>query len=804
MKKRIKNSAQGPTDPVQAAGLMMGNVGLPIGLDPANAAEARKYGAFWRPGEAGPAGMGSTPEELVRRSNFWRDNYNPLRSLTIGRLMMLFEQAERGAFAEIQLTLRKSEKRFPVLKGFTEKLLSAIESLDGKVRVKEQLPEGATAAMAEKQRKFLQARYDLLKNFKTSLAQIALADLRGYAVLQKHRYKGGVNDGAVEELYWLEPWCMVRDGFYGDFYYNENSQFGVGLGSCQAILGEDNRVGSEALPREDFVIRETESPLYEIALIAFVTWLMGRKDYSAFVEIFGLPNAIVILPPGIQPGKESEYQSSAERVARGSSGCLPNGSDAKFPSQGVRGGSPFEKFCDAQERDFVLAATGGVLTMLSAPTGIGKGASEEHDGAWQKIAVTKAVRINDALQRDFDGPELAEAFPDQPVCVEFSLSIKDEEDVGALLDNVVKAEGVGLQVDADEISELSGLKLTRVEQPAPAAPGEGGNPEDPIAGAAAKLDQRQDKHEINAALRNRSLRTASILNHAADGDPSPDELAETLHEMLLPLLKRLEAIAQVDDAAIQQHMLEKLLKDFPQIAAAMQADNSLAKKLSPALAESLLAGLTAKPMIGTDAESAKNRELSRLLNTDFDESKHPRNPAGSETGGRFAGAEDLAAFHDESIKPGADNKHAVKRYRDIDETEAASIQAGTRTEGNEGINVRGYTHAVDNYALRHIHIEHGDPATELPRGQLPVTREDIARLPEITAKADKIEHAGKTELGRDGIRYTKQYEGKTVVVEEVRTKRKLLVPVSIKKFKNRATIDAKAPISTSKTLRPNQ
>lgn len=401
------------------------------------------------------------PDSLVRQSNFWRDNYNPLRGLTIARLMALFEQAERGAFAEIQLTLRKTEKRFPVLKGFKEKLLSHLLELDGRVRILEQLPAGATPAMAERQRRFLQSRYDLLRNFKGSLAQIALADLRGYAVLQKHRHADGPHAGAVAELYWLEPWCWAREGFYGDFYYNENSQFGVGLGNCQAILGEGCRIGSAALPRADFIIREAESPLYEIALIAFVNWLMARRDYAAFTEIFGLPSAVVILPPNIAPGKEAEYQAAADRVAHGASGALPAGSDAKFPAQGVRGETPYEAFCDAQEKDLVLAGTGGQLTMLSQPTGLGKGASEEHDAAWAKIAVIKAVDINETLQRDFDAPELAAAFPGEPVCVAFALLTQDNEDVGALLDNVVKAESVGLQTDAAEISGRAGMKLTR-------------------------------------------------------------------------------------------------------------------------------------------------------------------------------------------------------------------------------------------------------------------------------------------------------------------------------------------------------
>jgi hypothetical protein len=428
---------------------------------PAQPRSSRRGGNGHRPSAAATPGGGSSTDELVRRSNFWRDNYNPLRGLTIARLMALFEQAERGAFPEIQLTLRKAEKRFPALKGFIEKLVSSVEELDGRVRVKEQLPEGATGAMAEKQRRFLQGRYEMLRNFKSSLAQIALADVRGYAVLQKHRYQDGPNEGAVAELYWIEPWCWSRDGFYGGFFYNENSQPGIGLGSCETILGEANRIGGPELPRSEFVICEAESPLYEIALIAFVNWLMGRRDYSAFVEIFGLPGSVIIMPPNVPPGKEYEYQAAAEKVARSVSGALPHGADVKFPATATRGEYPYEKFCETQEKDVVLAGTAGLLTMLPMPTGIGKGASAEHDGAWQRIAVAKALRINETLQRDFDAPELAAEFPGEPVCVEFALEVRDTEDVGKLLDNVVKAGAAGLQADALEISDRSGLRLTR-------------------------------------------------------------------------------------------------------------------------------------------------------------------------------------------------------------------------------------------------------------------------------------------------------------------------------------------------------
>ena len=532
--------------------------GMPAGLDPDAAKGAQPYNSLsWLTPQvnAQTPGGGIEVAELVRRSNYFRDNYNPLRGLDIARLMQLFEQAERGAMAEIQLTLRKAEKRFPILKGFIEKLVSSILSLEGKVRVKEQLPTGGTPAMAETQRKFLQDRYDSLKNFDQTIAQLALADIRGYAVLQKHRG----DDGKVNELYWIEPWCWTRDGFYGDFYYNQNSQFGIGLGSCGAMLGEGNRVGSLTLPRDNFMVRECGSPLYEIALICFTNWLMARRDYASFVEIFGLPNAVVIMPDNIPPGRQAEYLAQAEATARGGCGAIPHGSDVKFPTQGSRNEQPFVPFCDEVEKDLVKAGTGGALTMLSAPTGIGKGASEEHSDAWTTIAETKAKPINETLQRDFDAPELAAAFPGQPVCVEFGLDIRDTEDVSALVVNVVALEGVGLQCDVDEISARTGLKLTRKELPAP-----------------AELPDQNDKPMLNRRVKN--------------ANKKPD-FAATIADMMAPLKDRLDAIASVDDDDTRQALLAKLLKDAPSIGEAIKTDQSLAKQISPVLAGELLKGL---------------------------------------------------------------------------------------------------------------------------------------------------------------------------------------------------------------------
>ena len=217
---------------------------------------------------------------------------------------------------------------------------------------------------------------------------------------------------------------------------------------------------------------------------------------------------MVILPPNIPPGRELDYQAAAEKVARGVSGALPAGSDVKFPGQGVRGESPYEAFCGAQEKDVVLAGTAGHLTMLALPTGIGKGASEEQDAARGKKSPSprrcasmrpcSAILTRRNWRRNFRASQ----------CVFIlRLGSRTARTWATLLDNVVKAEGVGLQVDAAEISERSGLKLKAGGGASTSATGRGGArrsriPKIPPPDRPRKRTSAWTKRKSGAAARN--------------------------------------------------------------------------------------------------------------------------------------------------------------------------------------------------------------------------------------------------------------------------------------------------------------
>ena len=718
-------------------------------------------------------GRAVSQAQLVRTSNRWRDAYNPLRTLVIAKAIVLLEWAERGSFAELMVTMRKVERRYPILKALKANRLAAITRLDYDILIPDDLPENLKT-MAEAQQVWLKCRYALITNLKEALRFLALAEFRGFAILQKHRYMGGENDGAVSELHWLPQWNFSRDGWFGDFYWNEKGQFGA----MPETLGEQNRIylegepnqgdpnfadmraatGGNAQPgldRNDFIIRECDTPLYEIALIAFINWSMGRKDWAAFTEIFGIAKAIVTLPPNIPPDKVTDYQNAAEKVSEGVAGALPHGSTATFPTSGIRNNGPFKEFCDAQDEDVVMAGTGGKLTMM-AESGSGTLSGGAHQKTFDRLAEAEGDEISEILQRDFDRLEINAKFPGQPVLAYFKLQTKPAGDITAITENIVRLESAGLQAQVAEISEKTGLQLTRVALPA-TEPNVGGNasgrPTAPLP--EAEVPGPRPKSTIQNSLR--SLRTATGGN----------DFTAAIADDLQLLRDRVAAIEAISDPDLRAAKFAAMLGEWDQFVTDITADPGCAQ------------------MLVTNRDTHAWHLILNGGNPNHDSK------------GLFASGQELAAFHDEA-RSQTSNEHRVKSYRAVDAGEADRIKQAT------GLDVSGHEHAVDNYALRHIDREHGNAETEKLRGQLPVTRDDIARLPEITANPDKIEHAGETKLGRAGIRYTKQMDGKTVVVEEVRTKAKLLVPVSIQKFKNRVTIDAQAPISTSETLHPTQ
>lgn len=437
---------------------------------------------------------------LIRAMSKWRSQFNPLRGMTLQRVVSMIEAGEGGQYADLQWAYRAIEKREPTLRGLKRLRLSALGKLDWNIKLADESPEAARQAAA------LRAAYDKIANLNEAFRFLALAEFRGYSHLEKI-YDGDNPANAIIRLEPVEQWHWVRDGLYGEWEYNAKAE---------------NIAHGEPVDPRHFIIREVEDPINEIAFICYLRKNLSQKDWDGFVEVFGIPPLFVEMPPNIPAGKEDEYQQMAEDVVSDTRGTLPSGSKIHTVADGSRGTNPFRQHLDYQDEQLVLAGTSGKLTMLTAPTGLNGDVGGTHNDIFDELAAAEAAEISELFQRQFDKTILRAQFPGQTVKAYFSLAAEDKADIGQILDHAVKITQAGGKIDLAELSEKTGYTIN--ETP-PAAP-------QPFA----HFPQTRNRGERQAAAKRELFRAAAL-----------QKLGKAQAQALQPLLSRLADIVELPD-----------------------------------------------------------------------------------------------------------------------------------------------------------------------------------------------------------------------------------------------------------------
>ena len=388
--------------------------------------------------------------------NRWRENYNPLRGLTMAKAVALMEAAQRGMMADLQWLYGSElgiEATDSDLMTIIEKTAAGIADMDWQIVLADEKTPGYDAKLAEEQQKFLEGSYNACDNLPDAIDHLVTARFRGFAHLQPWLKE----DWTLEHLEPLMQWNMVRDGTRSRWAWNPQAhQKAFGSFGADAILSPD-----------DYILLENRRPVNRIALIKYVRSTVAEKDWDAFVDIYGIPACFVIMPPNIPEGKEEEYAAKAEEASEAASGALPNGSDIKTLSE-VRGVQPFQLRLEWLQKQLVRAGTGGELTTLSEPTGIGGGASGVQESAWQTIVRRMAHKIEQPLNQQYDRRALAAVFPGHPPLAFFTLRAKQEKDVSSAVESISKLSAAGYLVDPKQVTEETGYQVTLKPEPTPA------------------------------------------------------------------------------------------------------------------------------------------------------------------------------------------------------------------------------------------------------------------------------------------------------------------------------------------------
>src|SRR5690606_4169926 len=135
--------------------------------------------------------------------------------------------------------------------------------LDWDVKIPETLPAGFTEAQATAQAEFLRTAYDRIENLPQAFEHLALATFRGYSHLEPQHEENRRSLPVVR----FEPvpqWHWFRDHETWRWRYDPNAR--------------DDQSQSTEIEPADFIIREIDDPVNEIALLSFVRANMSKKD----------------------------------------------------------------------------------------------------------------------------------------------------------------------------------------------------------------------------------------------------------------------------------------------------------------------------------------------------------------------------------------------------------------------------------------------------------------------------------------------------------------------------------------------
>ncbi len=368
----------------------------------------------------------------------WRDQYNPLRGLSLPKLISLLEAGERGAYADLQWFYHYMERSDAMIHAVIQRRRAALLACDWDIRVN--ADEWIDKGLAKEQAAFLREAYDRIDNFRDAVSFMFSGFFRGYAHLEKHIGPSGM----VTRLEPVEQWFWVRDGLFGAWEYNQDAKSGVGRG--------------ESVDFQNFLVFESV-PLNRMLAVLYLRKNLSQKDWDSFLEVYGIPSIFLVGPPNTPETKEAEYHAVAQEIMSNGRGYLPHGSDVKF----VNGGGnkpPFLEHIDYIDRQITLAATGGLLTML-AESGSGTLAGNAHTDTFLQIARSDAALLSGLFQEQFDTPLLSDYFPEQPILAYFEFAPPAADEVSRVVKDAVELAKAGVRMDLRELEEKTGYRLER-------------------------------------------------------------------------------------------------------------------------------------------------------------------------------------------------------------------------------------------------------------------------------------------------------------------------------------------------------
>ncbi len=380
--------------------------------------------------------------ELLQHALVQKERRNDLPELTPQRARELYEAYRRGEMADVQLMWDQLEERDETLFTVLHARLGALAEMPWTVNIDADLSEDKQT-LAEQQQQLANELLAAVENLPEVLTHLGMADFRGVAVLEV--------TGNAARMRWevIEPWNLCRPVRRGPWYYNAEAT--------------STPTRPEELDPAAVIIREAQ-PIDLPAMFLICAKYLSVHAWDAFLEVFGIPNIFLEMPPATPQDKALEFDAIVQRLIGEGRGTVPSGAKFHTVETSKDNTQSFEARAKWCNEAIIQLATGGLLT-VTTQSGSGTLAGNAHSDSFSRLCAASARSISAAVNRQFLRSALQAAYPHSPMLVSFELAPEPVDDRLQLAQLLGAVNSAGFRPSAETVSELMNFEVQPIQQP---------------------------------------------------------------------------------------------------------------------------------------------------------------------------------------------------------------------------------------------------------------------------------------------------------------------------------------------------
>ena len=657
------------------------------------------------------------------------ERLNPLRGVDEWRLGQIFDDARDGVYADLAWLYNEIEGVEPALVACCDMRESAASECGWLINTADaSRVRGFDQSLADDQRDTLLAEFGAIEDDVAELAgHLTGAFFRGAA----HALPLWNADGSLAGFRHLDLWNFAFDRQSGIWYWNADASRDEGT--------------FQPIPPGELVTLASSRHADHAALPIFIRSALGAKRYGVWLDRFGIPPVGVIMPPNAEKGEQGAYMDLARKFARGGSGILPNGSSVVYGTE-ARAVCPFIDFIRFQQQQIYLVGIGRVQSGETDGANLGGNAAGVVEDGFRRLVRRDARRIARAINDCVTRKVLARRFPGKPALAQFAWDTEAKRTAHEVLEDAGLAKSAGLAIDIDQLSELTGYKLEKApETPQPGLFGglnSDRTPHTPLQNAKSPLQNAPKKPDAQGEGQDPAALLGPFLR--------------ALKEDCKPLASEVEELWKDPTPEKARALLDKIPDLVPEAPALAPL---LAEEMAKAYGEAFTQGAGAQPPVvvqnaGTSEGAKKGWETSR---------KNGWTP--EQLAANKATVDSLIA---DLSRRGPNNSKAWKNEpKDLGEVSQALADEIHAANPDMKVNA-GTMQTIDQDQLNHALEEHGVGKETRPN-QIPITEEDLKRIPDVLADYDDIRRGlGKADgKQQEGVIFRKKYDDGTVCCVEI-------------------------------------